>query len=117
MLKVYGIPNCNTVKKALDWLKENSVPYEFHDFKKQGVTKAQLEAWAKQAGTEALVNKRGTTWRTFSPEQQAAAATKAGAIALMMEKPSVIKRPIVERNGQVLALGFDAADYAGKIKG
>jgi Spx/MgsR family transcriptional regulator len=117
MLKVYGIPNCNTVKKALDWLKENKVPYEFHDFKKQGVTKAQLDAWIKQVGIEALVNKRGTTWRSFTPEQQAAAATKAGAIALMMGKPSVIKRPIVEHNGVVLTLGFEEGLFAQKIKG
>lgn len=117
MLKVYGIPNCNTVKKALDWLKAERIAFEFHDFKKEGVTKTQLSNWIQQLGTEALVNKRGTTWRNFSPEKQAAAASKAGAISLMMEKPSVIKRPVVEHNGTVLTLGFDAAEWAQKIKG
>jgi Spx/MgsR family transcriptional regulator len=117
MLKVYGIPNCNTVKKALDWLKAEKIAFEFHDFKKEGVTKTLLSNWSKQVGTEVLINKRGTTWRTFSPEQQAAAATKAGAISLMMEKPSVIKRPIMERNGTVLSVGFDPGEWAQKIKG
>lgn len=117
MLKVYGIPNCNTVKKALDWLKAEHIGFEFHDFKKEGVTKTLLSNWSKQVGIEVLVNKRGTTWRTFSPEQQAAAASKAGAISLMMEKSSVIKRPIVEHNGTVLSVGFDAAEWAQTIKG
>jgi arsenate reductase (glutaredoxin) len=117
MLKVYGIPNCNTVKKALDWLKAEKIAFEFHDFKKEGVTKTLLSNWSKQVGTDVLINKRGTTWRTFSPEQQAAAAIKAGAVSLMMEKPSLIKRPIVERNGTVLSVGFEAAEWAQKIKG
>jgi arsenate reductase (glutaredoxin) len=117
MLKVYGIPNCNTVKKALDWLKANGISFEFHDFKKQGVTKAQLENWGKQVGWENLLNKRGTTWKTFTPEQQEAAAKKGGAFELMIQKPSVIKRPVIEHNGTVLTIGFDEKIFAEKIKG
>jgi Spx/MgsR family transcriptional regulator len=117
MIHVYGIPNCGSVKKALQWLTAQQVPHQFHDFKKEGVTKAQLENWLKQTSLALLVNKKGTTWRTLSAEEQAQADNKKGAMALMMEKPSVIKRPVLVKDDQVIAVGYDEELYAEKLKG
>lgn len=111
MMKVYGIPNCGTVKKARVWLDEHGVAYEFHDYKKQGVDSATLEIWLAQMPWEKLVNRAGMTWRGLSDEEKAAVTDNASAIALMMDKPSVIRRPIVVRDGKILAVGFDAATY------
>lgn len=110
-MTVYGIKNCNTVKSALDWLKKNKVEFEFHDYKKSGVTSAKLAEWSKQVGWESLVNKRGTTWRQLDEAEQAKVTNEKSAIALMLEKNSVIKRPLIEKNGKVLALGFDEEVY------
>ena len=109
---VYGIRNCNTVKSALDWLKQNNVAFEFHDFKSRGVTDQKLEQWCSQAGWERLVNKRGTTWRQLNPSDQEMVTDQSSAINLMKEKTSVIKRPVIESGDKVIALGFDAKDYA-----
>ncbi|MBN8653162.1 MAG: ArsC family reductase [Cytophagales bacterium] len=108
---VYGIKNCNTVKNALDWLKKNKVEFEFHDYKKVGVTASKLADWSKQVGWESLVNKRGTTWRQLDEAVQNKITNEKAAIALMVEKTSVIKRPLIEDNGKVLLLGFDEAQY------
>jgi arsenate reductase len=108
---VYGIKNCNTVKNALDWLKKNKVEFEFHDYKKSGVTASKLADWSKQVGWESLVNKRGTTWRQLDEAIQNKITNEKAAIALMVEKTSVIKRPLIEDNGKVLLLGFDEAQY------
>ena len=115
-MTVYGIKNCNTVKSALDWLKKHNVEFEFHDYKAKGITDAKLKAWSKQVGWESLVNKRGTTWRQLDPKEQAKVTSEAAAIALMKEKTSVIKRPLIEVKENVLALGFDEAEYAKKLK-
>lgn len=112
---VYGIKNCNTVKSALDWLKEHDVDFVFHDYKAKGVTEAKLKQWCSQVGWEALVNKRGTTWRQLPPEAQQRVTTQGAAIALMKEKTSVIKRPLIESGNDVLALGFDPDEYAKKF--
>jgi arsenate reductase len=109
-MKVYGIKNCNTVKKALDWLTENKIAYEFHDFKKLGVSESKLGEWADKLGWEPLVNKRGTTWKQLEPERQKAVNSKQEAFKLMQEKTSVIKRPVIETDNGVL-LGFDEAEY------
>lgn len=114
-MTVYGIKNCNTVKSALDWLKKHQIEFEFHDYKAKGITDAKLRAWSKQVGWESLVNKRGTTWRQLDPAGQAKVTSEAAAIALMKEKTSIIKRPLIETDGQVLALGFDEAEYAKKF--
>jgi arsenate reductase len=111
MITVYGIKNCNTVKTALEWLKKNNVPLEFHDYKSKGITEAKLKQWSKQVGWESLVNKRGTTWRQLDEEAQAKVTNESSAIALMMEKTSVIKRPLIEEGGKVVALGFDEPAY------
>jgi arsenate reductase len=112
---VYGIKNCNTVKSSLDWLKKNRVEFEFHDYKKKGIAEAKLKEWIKQVGWENLVNKRGTTWRQLDEKVQAGVTNEKSAIALMLEKTSVIKRPLIEKNGKVLVLGFDETDYAKKF--
>ena len=112
---VYGIPNCDTVKKARTWLSEQGHAHRFHDFKKDGIDAARLETWLAQVPLETLLNRRGTTWRGLSDGQKAAAEQVAGAIALMRERPSLIKRPVLELNGQVRAVGFDATDYTAKL--
>lgn len=116
MKTVYAIPNCNTVKKALDWLQKNKIAYEFHDYKKKGITTTILTNWCKQVGWETLVNKKGATWRQLSPEVQASISTQKAAIALMMEKTSIIKRPLIEEEGKIIALGFDEIEYKKALK-
>ena len=108
---VYGIKNCNTVKAALDWLKKHQVEFEFHDYKSKGISEAKLKAWSRQVGWESLVNKRGTTWRQLDEVAQSKVTDEKSAIELMKEKTSVIKRPLIEANDKVLALGFDETAY------
>jgi Spx/MgsR family transcriptional regulator len=108
---VYGIKNCNTVKKALTWLNEHNIDFEFHDYKAKGITEAKLKEWSKQVGWESLVNKRGTTWRKLEDKIQSAITNQKNAIDLMKEKTSVIKRPLIEIDGDVVALGFDESEY------
>ncbi|MGI9138302.1 MAG: ArsC family reductase [Sediminibacterium sp.] len=110
-LKVYAIPNCNTVKKALDWLNANKVKYEFHDYKKQGITATILSNWSKQVGWESLINKKGATWRQLPQEIQATITSQKAAIELMVEKTSMIKRPLITLNDKVILLGFDETEY------
>jgi arsenate reductase len=114
-MTVYGIPNCDTVKKSLDWLKKNKIDYEFHDYKKSGITKAKLEAWSKKVGWEVLVNKKGTTWRKLTPEEQEKVTNQSAAIKVMMENNSIIKRPVVEA-GEKLLVGFNETDFIKQLK-
>jgi len=114
-MKVYGIPNCNTVKKATDWLKSTGHDFEFHDYKKNGITAEKLHQWAREVGWEKLVNKKGTTWRSLLPAQQEKITDEQTAIELMIEKPSVIKRPVIE-NGKKILVGFDEEEYAKLLK-
>jgi len=109
-MKLYGIPNCTTVKKARAWLAEHGHDVPFPDFKKQGVEAAWLKQVVKQTGWEALLNTRGTTWRKLSEAEKIAASNAAGAMALMIAQPSVIKRPVLEHDG-TYHLGFSEADY------
>ena len=95
MISIYGIPNCNSVKQTRVWLEEHGVDYQFHDFKKSGIDAKTLNQWLKTIPRDVLVNKKGTTWRGLSAEEQALAATDKGAIELMLTKTSVIKRPVV----------------------
>ena len=110
-MKVYGIKNCNTVKKALDWLTENGIPFEFHDYKKQGITAEKLSEWAGRIGWEPLLNRKGTTWRQLEPEVRESVTGEEAALALMAAKTSVIRRPLIESDRGLL-LGFDEAQYA-----
>ncbi|MFZ6012286.1 MAG: ArsC family reductase [Bacteroidota bacterium] len=114
-MTIYGIKNCNTVKSALDWLKKKKIDFEFHDYKAKGITDAKLKDWSKQVGWESLVNKRGTTWRQLDELTQSKITNEAAAINLMKEKTSVIKRPLIEKDGKVVALGFDEKEYTGKF--
>lgn len=110
-MTVYGIKNCNTVKSALDWLKKKNVEFEFHDYKTKGITPDKLKDWSKQVGWESLVNKKGTTWRQLDDAVKNKVSSEAAAITLMQEKTSVIKRPLLERDGKVITLGFDEDNY------
>ena len=112
---IYGIPNCDTVKKARTWLTDHGLEYQFHDFKKQGVPADRLAAWMTSADGSKLVNRQGTTWRKLDASIQERAADAKGAAAVMVEHPSVIKRPVVEWNGKAdgrVTVGFDADKWA-----
>jgi Spx/MgsR family transcriptional regulator len=111
-MKVYGIPNCDTVKKALAWLTEQGRAHEFHDFKKAGVPPDHLDDWLRAVGWETLLNRKGTTWRKLGDEERAKVTDAASARALMLAQPSVIKRPVVEWADGRISVGFDAAAWA-----
>ena len=113
-ITLYGIPNCDTVKKARTWLGERGVDYAFHDFKKAGVPPARLDAWLAAAGAQRLVNRQGTTWGKLDAAAQARAGDAAGAKALMLEHPSVIKRPVVEWADGSVTVGFQPDDWASR---
>lgn len=115
-MKLYGIPNCSTVKKARAWLENNGITYEFHDFKKVGVTADQLRKWSNQAGWEKLLKKQGPTWGKLDPETKAAADNETSVLALMEQMPNLIKRPVLEQDGKVLSLGFDEKNYQSIFK-
>jgi len=105
-ITLYGIPNCDTVKKARAWLAAQGIAHQFHDFKKQGVPTAQLDAWLHSNGWETLLNRKGTTWRKLDATVQAGVTDAASARALMLAQPSVIKRPVVDW-GRTTTVGFD----------
>lgn len=107
---LYGIKACDTMKKARAWLEERAIPYTFHDYKKDGISEDILNAWISQVGWTSLLNKAGTTFRKLSPEQKDD-LTEDRAVALMLAQPSMIKRPVLTRDGTVLRVGFRPADY------
>jgi len=111
-MKLYGIPNCDTVKKARAWLASHDIAVEFHDFKKHGLSPAVVENWLQQASWEQLVNRKGLTWRGLPEAEKIAITGNAAAQQLMLEKTSVIKRPLLEQNGKLLHIGFDEATYS-----
>lgn len=110
-MKLYGIPNCNTVKKARNWLDSKHIAYEFHDFKKQGVSQQLLESWLAQLPHEKLINRAGLTWRGLDDNTKAGIVDNASAIALMQAKTSLIKRPVLVKDGKIICLGFDETTY------
>jgi arsenate reductase (glutaredoxin) len=115
MITLYGIPNCDTVKKARVWLAEHGVDYTFHDFKKQGVPADLLPGWLAQAGLDTLINRRGPTWRKLEPAVQASVVDTASAMAVMQAHSSVIKRPVVVwADGQV-SVGFSPEAFAARL--
>ena len=114
MIKLYGIANCDTVKKARAWLTDRGQGHTFHDFKKQGISPELLASWMQAAGWETLLNRKGTTWRKLGAADQAAVVDVASACALMLANASVIKRPVVDW-GEDITVGFDAADWTGRI--
>ncbi len=106
---IYGIKNCDTMKKARVWLDAHNVDYQFHDYKSAGADKALLEGWAKQVGWEVLLNRAGTTFRAL-PDADKAGLTEKKAIALMVAQPSMIKRPVLVAGNKIL-LGFKPENY------
>jgi len=111
--RVYGIRNCDTMKKAFAWLEANGVAYEFHDYKKEGASPEKLRAWARQVGWEALVNARGPTWRKI-PEEQKRDLDEPRALALLEKNTSAIRRPIVEAGSRLL-VGFDPESFSAAL--
>ncbi|MEP7238127.1 MAG: ArsC family reductase [Ferruginibacter sp.] len=103
---VYGIPNCDTTKKALVWLKKNNIAFTFHDYKLEGISKQKLETWCNDKGWETIFNKRSTTWRELPEVDQKKAVDQPAAIKLMMEHNSIIKRPIIEFEKETV-VGFN----------
>lgn len=118
MLHVYGIPNCQTVKKARTWLEENQVHYEFHNFKTEAPTEALIQSWLEHISLEQLVNKRGTTWRKLSEAEQSSLQHQDTAIEVLMANSSVIKRPVLITNNPnaPVLLGFDVDAYQRLVK-
>lgn len=109
MTTIYGIKNCDTMKKAMRWLDEHQVDYQFHDYRKDGLSEAQLNAWIETLGWEALINKRGTTWRKLDEQTQQSMDDKL-ALTVLLEQPAMIKRPLLDQNNQI-TLGFKADQY------
>lgn len=110
MLVLYGIPHCDTVKKARAWLDGRAIAYRFHDFKKDGLPSDRLDQWLTHLDWTHLMNRKGTTWRQLAPADQAAVCDAASASALMHRQPSVIKRPVVDW-GDATTVGFDPAGW------
>ena len=109
MTTLYGIRNCDTMKRARAWLDARKIAYEFHDYKTSGIDRAALEKWTKEVGWEALLNRAGTTFRKL-PERDREGLTEKKAIALMLAQPSMIKRPVLDRGGK-LTVGFKPEIY------
>jgi arsenate reductase (glutaredoxin) len=110
---IYGIRNCDTMKKARAWLDQHGVAYDFHDYKTQGVERAKLQAWSRTVGWEKLLNRAGTTFRKL-PEADRTDLSEAKAIALMAAQPSMIKRPVLEASGETI-VGFKPETYAERL--
>ena len=113
-LFVFGIKNCDTMKKAFNWLSENSVDYEFTDYKKAGVAAVHLADWSQRAGWETLLNKRGLTWKKLTDAERTD-VNETKAIELMAQYPSLIKRPVLD-SGRQLIIGFTPENYAEQLK-
>lgn len=110
MIKLYGIRNCDTVKKAMNWLADNGVEYQFHDYKRDGVDQKKLAEFVKKFGWEKLLNRKGITWRQLSDQDQNSITDDQSALNLMQKNPSIIKRPIIDLGVKQL-IGFDVVDY------
>jgi len=109
-MTVYGIPNCDTVQKAIKWFKANHVDFEFHDFKKEGISLKKLKEWDKMAGYEKFLNKKSSTWKDVADEVKESITSAEKAFPLVLEKTSIIKRPVIE-DGKFLFFGFDEVIY------
>lgn len=117
MTILYGIPNCDTVRKARAWLTAHDVAYRFHDFKKQGMPADRLDAWLAAVGPDRLINRKGTTWRGLDASAQSHAGGIEGARSLAMEQPSIVKRPVVEWADGTVTVGFSPDDWAQMLAG
>jgi arsenate reductase len=110
-MQLFGIPNCSTVKKARDWLNNNNVAYDFHDFKKNTISHGLIEDWLSQMPWEKLINRAGMTWRNLSDSEKLAVIDAKSALNLLLEKPTVIKRPVLVKDGKILCIGFTEVAY------
>ncbi|MEH6449496.1 MAG: ArsC family reductase [Oleispira sp.] len=110
MITMFGIKNCDTIKKARKWLEAEGIEYQFHDYKKDGLSPEMLNIWVKDLGWEALINKRGTTWRKL-PEEVKESVDQASAILIMLDNASIIKRPLLINDADSKLLGFKAEEY------
>lgn len=111
-IKLYGIANCDSVKRARSWLAQNGRDHEFIDFKKSGVPPTRLDAWLATAGWERLLNRKGSAWRQLGDHEREAVVDAASARELMLSQPSVIKRPVVEWGDKRVTVGFDPTDWS-----
>ena len=109
-MTVYGIPNCDTVQKAIKWFKANNVDFEFHDFKKEGISAKKLKEWDKKAGYGKFLNKKSATWKDVDDAVKGSIVSADEALPLLQEKTSIIKRPVIE-DGKFLFFGFDEGVY------
>ena len=115
VIKMYGIPNCDTVKKAVNWFKSEQVTFEFHDYKKEGITAAKVKQWCRLKGWEAIFNTRSSTWKDLAKDGSKTVANQADAIAIMVEHNSIIKRPVLEIKDDLI-VGYDETTYIQKLK-
>ncbi len=111
MLKIYGIPNCNSVKKAFDWLKNEGIAFEFHNYKKEGISIEKLAEWSSKISYEKLLNKAGTTFKTLTDEEKAKLNEQSAVLAYLAAATSAIKRPLIEKPNGEIVLGFDESTY------
>lgn len=112
---LYGIPNCDTTRKAIQWLQKNKFDFYFHDYKKEGISKKKLQEWGSKLGWETILNKRSTTWRELPVQEQKKITNQQEAINVMMAHNSVIKRPVIEYKGNLL-IGFNEEAYKTQLK-
>jgi len=112
-MKIFGIKNCDTMKKAFRWLDEHNISYTFHDYKKEGLEDATAKAWVDELGWENVINKRGTTWRKLEEDTKNTMDSK-NAVHIMVSQPSIIKRPLLKIDDSII-LGFNADEYAQRL--
>jgi arsenate reductase len=113
-ITLFGIPNCDTVKKARTWLEQEAIPFVFHNFKKDGLSQAQVEVWLQKIDLNTLINRKSTSWRALSEEQKSQADNRVEAIALLLANPSLIKRPVLQvesKERQHVGVGFNDQQY------
>jgi arsenate reductase len=115
-MTVYGLTNCDTTKAAIKWLKQQKLVYTFHDYKLNGISEGHVAKWLEKIPMEKLLNKKSTTWRGLTAEQQSTASTKKGAIKLMAANTNLVKRPLIEWPDEIITAGFDEASFAAMMK-
>src|SRR5690554_5595515 len=107
MYIIYGINNCGTIRKTKKWFDEQGIEYQFHDYKKMGISKEKVEEWLQQVSIDDLINKRGTTWRKLDENQKTNIQDKESGVSIILENNSVVKRPIIEKENRIEMIGYD----------
>lgn len=111
MYTIYGIPNCNTVKKSIQWFDQHTIPYTFHNYQKLGISEEKLKGWSQQVGWEVLINRKGTTWKKNSEANEKKVQTEMGTLQLLTTQTSILKRPLIEKDGKVITIGYNEDQY------